>query len=448
MRKLKKNSFHIQRKLDSHERAEIVRLIAQAAQPFDQINNASLDELLTRIGDMRIVLLGESTHGTSEFYQMRGRITQELISKKGFNNIAIEADWPDVEQLNRFIRHLPHGLIEKKAFKRFPSWMWKNEEFHSLVRWLRSYHSKLNRPETPVNIYGLDLYNSYQSINTILSYLSQKDPKLAKIAQKQYECLLSWGEDLSHYGLAAASGLMKECEDEVISILIELLERYAAEKILDEENFFPVFQNAVSVVNAEEYYRSLYQSSASAWNIRDQHMFETLETILMLQGEAAKIVVWAHNSHVGNAAATEMSKYRKFSLGQLCKEKYGEQVYLIGFGTHKGTVAATTSWNGALEIKEVKASHPESVERLFHDTGIPSFFLPLQREVKEALMTELLYRAIGVIYLPENERRSHYFHTILPRQFDEYVWFDHTHAIAPISVTSLPQTADTYPFGV
>lgn len=432
----------------SHERAEVVQRISKAAQPFDQINNASLDELLTRIGDARIVLLGESTHGTSEFYEMRSRITQELILKKGFNYIALEADWPDMELLNRFIRHLPHGLIEKKAFNRFPSWMWKNEEFHALVGWLRHYNSKINDSQKPVNLYGLDLYNHYQSIDAVLSYLSQKDPQLAETAQKHYECLLSWGKNLSHYGLSAALGLGKNCEDEVAAILLKLLEGYANEKISDGESFFSIFQNAVAIINAEEYYRALYQSSVSSWNIRDQHMFETLETILALHNETAKIVIWAHNSHVGNAVATEMSQNGEFNLGQLCKEKYGQEAYLIGFGTHKGTVAAASSWNGALEIKEIKASHPESVERLFHDSEIPSFFLPLQNEVKEALTIELLYRAIGVIYIPENERRSHYLHTILPKQFDEYIWFDHTHAVTPLSLKTLPQTADLYPFGV
>jgi protein-L-isoaspartate(D-aspartate) O-methyltransferase len=221
-----------------------------------------------------------------------------------------------------------------------------------------------------------------------------------------------------------ALGQAKECEDEVVSVLVKLLESYASEKISNEENFYSLYQNAVSVVDAETYYRSLYQSDAISWNIRDQHMFDTLESILELLGDGSKIIVWAHNSHIGNAAATEMSEQGEFNLGQLCKEKYGDAAYLIGFGTHKGTVTAASSWGGPIEVKEVRASHPESVERLCHDTNTPSFFLPLKTEVAKALHMQLLYRAIGVIYLPENELRSHYLHTILPYQFDEYVWFD------------------------
>jgi len=448
MEKLEIDFSNVRHKFaSSHERAEVVQLVAKKAEPFYEIEKASLDGLLSRIGDARIVLLGESTHGTSEFYQMRKKITQELILKKGFSCVALEADWPDVEQLNRFIRHLPHGLIEKKAFKRFPGWMWKNEEFHSFVTWLRHYNSKPNYPENPVNLYGLDIYNSYQAIENVLSYLDLKDPVLAETARKSYECVLSYGKDFSRYAIAAATGIVHECEEEVVSILVKILESYADEKLVNQEEFLAVFQNAASIADAEEYYRNLYQSKPSSWNIRDRHMFETLETILSLKGNA-KIVVWAHNSHVGNAAATEMKEEGELNLGQLCKEKYGDEAYLIGFGTHKGTVAAASFWGGPVMIKEVKCSDPDSVERLFHDTTLPSFFLPLQHEVKEALSVLLLCRAIGVIYLPETERKSHHLHTVLAYQFDEYIWFDHTHAVSPISLKSSLQPADTYPFGL
>ncbi|WP_213158620.1 erythromycin esterase family protein [Parachlamydia sp. AcF125] len=449
MEKLNLEELNVPHKFaSSHERAEVVQLISKAAQPFGSIEDAFLEDLLARIGDARLVLLGESTHGTSEFYRMRARITQELILKKGFNNVALEADWPDVEQLNRFVRHLPHGLIEKKIFKRFPSWMWKNEEFHAFVVWLRHYNSQSSHPQSPVNLYGLDLYNFYQSVETILTYLEQKDPQLAQTARKQYACFLSWRNDPSHYGLATAAGLAKGCENEVVSILIKLLESYAENRIPYGEEFVSIFQNAVSIVDAEEYYRNLYQLQASCWNIRDRHMFQTVETILSVPRNSAKVIVWAHNSHVGNAAATDSRKRGEFNLGELCKEKYGDDAYLIGFGTHKGTVAAASSWGGQTEIKEVRASHPESVERLFHDSHIPSFFLPLKGELEQTLKIWLPQRAIGVIYLPENELRSHYLHAVLPYQFDEYIWFDHTHAVVPLSIQSKPGAADTYPFGI
>jgi erythromycin esterase-like protein len=431
------------------EKGEVIEITRTSAEPFSSTESASFDGLLSRIGDAKVVLLGESTHGTSEFYQMRTRISQELITKKGFNSIAIEADWPDAEQLNRFIRHLPHGLNEKKVFKRFPAWMWKNEEFHSFVTWLRKYNKDVNASgANPVNLFGLDLYNLHHSIEAVLSYLEKKDPKLAQLAKRQYNCLLSWGEDVTNYGWAVESGIGKPCEDEVVAVLLELLELYSKEKSPDSEEFVPVFQNAVSVADAEEYYRAVFHGAAASWNIRDRHMFETLETILTLQGEGTKVIVWAHNSHVGNAAATQMREFGELNLGQLCKERYKEGAYSIGLGTHRGTVAAASYWGGEMKVKEVKASHPESIERLLHDTRIPSFFLPLRGEVKEALMMRLLWRAIGVIYLPETELSSHYLQTLFSDQFDEYIWFDHTHAITPTSLKSLPLQADLYPFGL
>lgn len=441
--------FEIKEKFQSaHERAEVVRLISSYAEAFDEIERTSLDAWLKRIGDARIVLLGECTHGTSEFYKMRSYLTQELILRKGFNIVAIEADWPDVEHLNRFVRHLPRGRIEKKVFTRFPSWMWKNAEFHSFLLWLRQYNSRSYHADRPVNLFGLDFYSLYQSIDTLVQYLDKKDQDLGQLARKQYEPLRPWKDDASQYGWAVAIGKYKECEDEVTSILSKLLEEYASERLSSDEEFMHIFQNASSIANAEEYYRTMYRSSASSWNLRDRHMFETLETILALQGENSKAVIWAHNSHIGNAAATESAERGEINLGQLCKDKYGDASYLIGFGTHKGTVAAARSWGAEVEIKEVKASYPQSMERLFHESQVPSFFLPFQGDVKDALTVRLLQRAIGVVYLPDQELESHYFTTVPSYQFDEYIWFDHTHAVTPLSLSTHGKRGETYPFGL
>lgn len=433
------------------EPKEIVQIIADGADPFNHIDDAPLDSLIDRLENARIVLLGESTHGTSEFYRMRARITQELIKRLGFNIIGLEADWPDVQALNRHIRHLPHGLIEKKVFTRFPTWMWKNEEFHSLIQWLRHYNGSLENPKKHVNVYGLDLYGLFHSIEVVIDYLDQKNPQLAKLARDRYGCLLPWKEDPSAYAIA-----IKEwgigCREEVLEMLQQLVERKLATSLQEDEEFFNAFQNAKSIVSSEEYYRTLYDSHVSSWNVRDKHMFDTLELLLSTKGKDAKAIVWAHNSHNGNAAATEMGEMGEWNIGELCKKQYGEEAYLIGFGTHKGAVAAASYWGGPMHIKELHASHKESYERLCHETHIPSFVLPLQEksnsDVHHALLSPRLERAVGVIYIPENELRAHYFRAVLPEQFDEYIWFDHTSAVTPLSKEHPSRGVDTFPFGL
>ncbi|WP_405231308.1 protein-L-isoaspartate(D-aspartate) O-methyltransferase [Lentisalinibacter salinarum] len=425
--------------------------IAQRAEPFDDIDGAGLDGLMARIGDARIVLLGEASHGTSEFYRMRARITRELIERKGFDFMAIEGDWPDAARVDHYIRHLEYPPSEWTAFARFPTWMWRNEEVRELVEWLRRHNGGLPGPER-FAFYGLDLYSLYTSIRAVLRYLDDVDPDTAALARRRYGCLTPWQTDPATYGHAALTGSYRSCEEDVVRMLTDLLERREEYVAADGERFLDAMQNARLVANAERYYRSMYYGSRSSWNLRDTHMFDTLSLLLEHHGPEAKAVVWAHNSHIGDADATEMSARGETNIGRLCREAFGEGVYTIGFGTHGGTVAAASDWDGPMEVKIVRPSLADSYERLMHDTGVGHFLLDLsddgETELREALSRPRLERAIGVIYRPETERMSHYFEAVLPRQFDEYVWFDSSRAVTPLATDELEDMPDTYPFGL
>jgi len=430
--------------------ATVARLVREAAEPFDDIDTADLGPLLDRIGNCRVVLLGEATHGTSEFYRMRARITRELIEKKGFNIVAIEADWPDAAQIDRYVRHLPSRNGRQSTFSRFPTWMWRNREVADFVEWLRGHNERQH--DRPVSFHGLDLYSLYGSIGEVLRYLQDKDPEAAKVARLRYGCLSPWERDPALYGRAALVQRFAICESDVLATLVEILKKRLEYEGSDSDSFLDAVQNARVVANAERYYRIMYYGSADSWNLRDQHMFDTLETLLTFRGGEAKAVVWEHNSHIGNAAATEMSARGELNVGQLVREEHGNDAYLLGFGTDHGTVAAATDWDGEMEIKRVRPSHPESYERLCHDSGVPAFLLPLREpkrpDVREELEPPRLERAIGVIYRPDTELQSHYFQAVLPWQFDEYCWFDESRAVTPLGGEEVHGMPETYPFGL
>jgi protein-L-isoaspartate(D-aspartate) O-methyltransferase len=431
-------------------RATIARLIREGAEPFDDIDSADLGPLLDRIGNSRVVLLGEATHGTSEFYRMRARITRELIEKKGFDIVAVEADWPDAAQIDRYVRHLPAPDGRQSTFSRFPTWMWRNREVADFVEWLRGHNDR--QRDRQVSFHGLDLYSLYASIGEVLRYLQDKDPDAAQVARLRYGCLSPWERDPALYGRAALVRQFAICESDVLATLMDILKKRMEYEGSDGDRFLDAVQNARIVANAERYYRIMYYGSAESWNLRDQHMFDTLETLLTFRGAEAKAVVWEHNSHIGNAAATEMAARGELNIGQLVREEHGNDAYLLGFGTDHGTVAAATDWDGEMEIKRVRPSHPESYERLCHDSGVPAFLLPLREPKRPALREELepprLERAIGVIYRPETELQSHYFQAVLPGQFDEYCWFDETHAVTPLGGQEVHGMPETYPFGL
>ena len=430
---------------------KLVNRIAGAAEPFGSIDTVDLVPLLERIGDARLVLLGEATHGTSEFYRMRERISRELIVKKGFRFIAIEGDWPDAARVDHYVRHLEYPPSEWTAFARFPTWMWRNNEVRDFVNWLRE-HNAGAKHEARVAFHGLDLYSLYVSIRSVLNYLDQVDPQAANVARQRYGCLTPWQGDPATYGHAALTGSYRTCEPHVVRALKELLEKRVAYTEHDGERFFDAVQNARLVTNAERYYRIMYYGSRASWNLRDEHMFTTLKNLLAFYGTGSKAIVWAHNSHVGDSAATEMALRGEHNIGHLCRQEFGGSAYLVGFGTNSGTVAAASDWDGPMEIKKVQPALPKSYERLCHASGHPRFMLGLRNRAEltsaQGLGKPQLERAIGVVYRPETERASHYFQAILPRQFDEYVWFDDTRAVTPFDTAELAGLPDTYPFGL
>ncbi len=428
------------------------RLVRETCEPLAGIDEVPLGSTLERIGDARIVLLGEASHGTSEFYRMRARISRELIERHGFNVVAVEADWPDAVRINDYVHDRPRIDHGHEPFTRFPTWMWRNHEVSEFAAWLRSYNGEQDEPRRRASFHGLDLFSLYTSIAAVLHYLDDVDPEAAQIARRRYGCLTPWQADPGTYGRAALSGRFETCEAEVVSMLSDMLTRRIDYSARDGERFLDAAQNARLIVNAELYYRIMYYGSAESWNLRDRHMFDTLQTLLAFYGPDCKAIVWAHNSHIGNAAATEMAARGEFNIGQLCRQEFGPDVYLIGFGTHAGTVAAAPEWGAEMEVMDVRPSYPESYERLFHDTEMDAFILhlrePARPEVREELGGARLERAIGVIYRPETELLSHYFQAILPRQFDEYIWFDRTEAVTPIRTPAAAGVPDTYPFGV
>ena len=434
--------------------ASLPELIYQSSEHFARIDHVNLDNLLERIGDSRLVLLGEASHGTAEFYEMRARITRELVEKKGFNIIAVEADWPDAAHIDHYIHgSMPDPLLESKPFSRFPTWMWANRSVLEFIHWLKAHNGKIDAPEKQTGFYGLDLYSMYSSMEVVLNYLEKVDPATAEVARLRYGCLMPWADDPAMYAQVTVTKQYRECEEDVLATLQNLLKKRVDYSRVDGERFFNAEQNARLVANAERYYRTMYYAENNSWNQRDRHMFETLQSVLEFRGPASKAVVWEHNSHIGDARATQMSARGEFNIGQLVRQEYGnDNAYLIGFGTDHGTVAAASEWGGPMEVKQVQPAHIDSYERVCHEVHSDNFLLPLrnpaQEITREKLLAERLERAIGVIYKPETELQSHYFYASLPRQFDEYIWFDETRAVEPLTRETMKGMPDTFPFGL
>jgi protein-L-isoaspartate(D-aspartate) O-methyltransferase len=328
--------------------------------------------------------------------------------------------------------------------------MWRNREVRAFVDWLRG-HNATREPRARVRFAGLDLYSLYDSIAAVLAYLDDADPAAARVARERYGCLTPWQHDPAAYGRAALTGGYRTCEHEVVRMLGDLLDERIRGARRHDEHLFEAIQNARVITDAEAYYRIMYYGSHESWNLRDRHMFLTLRSLLDFHGETSRAVVWEHNSHVGDASATDMAARGELNVGQLCRRHFGTRCYAIGFGTDRGTVAAASHWDGPTEEKRVRPAHARSYERLFHETEVPRFLLPLRdplhEDLHEDLMPPRLERAIGVIYRPETELASHYFHAVLPRQFDEWVWFDETRAVRPLQTHELEGTPETYPFG-
>ena len=440
----------------------LIDLVRDAALPLTG-SARDYDPLLELIGDARYVLLGEASHGTHEFYRERAQITKRLIAEKRFTAVAVEADWPDAYRVNRFVRGQGEdqdGSDALSGFRRFPAWMWRNADVLDFIGWMRAHNETLTAGRLQAGFYGLDLYSMHSSIQAVLEYLDKVDPEGARRARHRYACFENFGQDPQEYGYAAGFGLSHTCEREVIEQLIDLQRRsgdYARrDGRIAADDFFYAEQNARLVKNAEEYYRAMFRGRISSWNLRDRHMGETLTALsqhLRQQNHDAKIVLWAHNSHLGDARATEMGQRGELNVGQLARERYGSECVLIGFTTYQGTVTAASQWGGPAERKRVRPALAESYEEIFHQAGASRFLLRLRHDerLSRALAKPMLERAIGVIYLPESERASHYFQASLARQFDAILHFDETRAVEPLerrSEWTRGEPAETFPSGM
>ncbi|MDQ0142314.1 erythromycin esterase family protein [Cupriavidus necator] len=449
-----------------------VAAIAAAAVPWPRIDHAaenpfagafanSAAALADCLGGFRVVLLGESTHGTAEFYHARAALTAHLVARHGFRIIAVEADWPDAAAVDRYVRDRPPqpaetpGTAAGAAFTRFPVWMWRNLEVARFIRWLRA-HNAAHPPARRAGFFGLDIYSLGASMAAVLAYLEGVDPLAAQAARERYACLEPWRRDPARYGRAVLHGTHADCEDAVVQQLQALLDKRLAYARAGHEDFLDAAQNARLVASAERYYRVMYHGSDDSWNLRDTHMFETLSHLLQAHGPDSRAVVWAHNSHIGDASQTEMgTSHGQLNIGQLCREAFGDTAALVGFSTYDGTVAAATSWDGPMEIKQVKPARPDSYEHLFHAAALAQGWIDLrdaggavQADLRATLMPARQERFIGVIYRPETELQSHYARAVLPRQFDLLAWFDRGNAVPALHAMPAPGAPETWPSGL
>jgi erythromycin esterase-like protein len=437
-------------------RTDAVEAVKRAAFWFEP-DPDGFSPLIEAIGDAQIVLIGEASHGTEEFYRIRAELTKDLIARKGFNLVAVEADWPDAYRANRWVRHASADSDADAAladFTRFPRWMWRNSVTVEFLQWLWEFNAPREHSER-AGFYGLDLYSLHNSVAAVLAYLQKVDPAAAQRARYRYGCFEDYGEEPQAYGYAAAFDLTKSCEHEVIAQLVELRRRAAEYATRDgriaADDYFFAEQNARLVRNAEQYYRSMFAGRTESWNLRDTHMMQTLEALLTYARQTtglARAVVWAHNSHLGDARATDMGSIGQLNLGQLVRERFAEGAWLVGFTTHTGSVTAASDWGEPAQRMRVRPSLANSYERLFHDAGLSRFALLLrQPEIRDALQVSRLQRAIGVIYRPETERVSHYFTARLPEQFDAVLHIDQTNALQPLERWSRDEEdlPETYP---
>lgn len=429
----------------------LVALLHDQATPLPALDDPAFADSFERFADARVVLIGEASHGTSEFYRARAAITRRLIERHGFSIVAAEADWPDAARIDRYVRLRQRPDWVEEGFKRFPAWMWRNREVAEFCDWLRGHNDALPVAER-VEFRGLDVYSLGASIREVLGYLDRVDPDAARAARRRYGCLSPWHEEPAGYGHNVMLG-QPSCEAAVVEQLAELLAQRLEYIERDGEHFFNAERNARVVLAAEQYYRAMYRRSSESWNLRDRHMFDTLRALLEHRGPTSKAVIWAHNSHIGNAAATSMGWGGEFNIGELCRTAFGRDAVLIGMATDRGEVAAADNWDEPMQLKQVRPSREDSWEQLFLRAGHPASLTQWRdddrRELREALATPRLERAIGVIYRPQTERQSHYFQAILAEQFDALVWFEQTRAVQPIGPQQIDaeRVPDTYPFG-
>ena len=420
--------------------------VAALCRPL--MDPGGLDVLLDRIGDARVVMLGEASHGTHEFYTWRAAITQRLIDERGFSFVAVEGDWPDCARVDRSVRCAADAPDDPRealaAFERWPTWMWANEEVADFCRWLRR-HNAVREPAERAAFYGLDVYSLWESLREILVYLRENDPDQVPAALAAYRCFEPYDEDPNAYAWSTRF-VSATCEAEVVDMLVALRRRALAGGDLD------TWQNAAVVGGAEHYYRAMVHGGPKSWNVRDRHMDETLDRLLRHHGDGAKAVVWAHNTHVGDARATDQSRHGEVTLGELARDRYGaERVVLVGFGCHRGTVLAGNAWGAPMEVMPVPPGRPDSIEDIFSGAAPPralSVFPPYAQR-PDVLVDRLVQRAIGVVYRPERERLGNYVPTVLGDRYDTFLWFDETRAVTPLPAARVDALEpETYPSGV
>jgi erythromycin esterase-like protein len=421
--------------------------VREKAEALPNIDDSVFGSAFDRFADARVVLLGECTHGSSEFYRARAAITRRLIEHHGFRIVAIEGDWPDVAELDRFVRN--RGVWgRQEAFVNFPRWMWRNEEFAAFVRDLRTFNLHRDLGDR-AELRGLDIYSLSRSLAEVMRYLDRIDPAAASIARRRYACMTPFLDEPQRYGLAAQLGAV-DCEEAVLRQLVALLEQRQVYGSKDGEDFFDAELNARVIAASEGYYRAMYRGSTESWNQRDSHMFETLRRLLDRRGPSSKGIVWAHNSHIGNAEATSMSLAGEYNLGQLCREAFGKECVAVGFGSHHGAVAAASDWGNAATVMQVQPARGDSWEHVFHVSAPPVSLTEWRTDADFAalLNQSRRERAIGVVYRPRTELLSHYFEARLAHQFDAYVWFDASTAGHPLPAGPPEGAPDIYPFGV
>jgi erythromycin esterase-like protein len=435
--------------------------VSRAARPVTGAAG-DYDALIDLVGTRRFVLIGEASHGTHEFYRERGRLTRRLIDECGFTAVAVEADWPDAYRVNRYVMGLsddPDADTALSDFRRFPAWMWRNRDVLQFVEWMRARNDAHAYPATKARFYGLDLYSLRASIEAVIGYLDRIDPAEARRARERYGCFDHVGAEGQAYGYALAYQAAIPCENEVVAQLVELRRRSDAYLRRDgwvaEDELFFAEQNARVVRNAEEYYQQMYRAEVSSWNLRDRHMAGTLDALvehLDRRLGRTKVVVWEHNSHVGDARATAMSARGELNVGQLARQRYGHDCLLVGFTTYDGRVTAASNWGDPPERKHVRPALRGSHEARLHEISEPRFwFATSDSDVRSSLEAPRLERAIGVIYRPETERRSHYFDARLGDQFDAVIHFDRTRALEPLERTPMwdrGEPPETFPTGV
>ena len=415
----------------------MLQSIKNYARPFDSIDD--LDPLIEDIGDAKYVLLGESSHGTSEYYTIRAELSKRLIKEKGFSVIAVEGDWPSCQSINRYIKNIgspPSDVREAlESFNRWPTWMWANQEIIELVQWLKDFNQQTKR-KNKVGFYGLDVYSLWESMDEIIKYLERTGNTGLKQARNAFNCFEPFNRNNESYAVSAGY-LSEDCMKEALSLLTTI-QKNKWKYDDDEESSLNMEVNALVTVNAEEYYRTMVTSDSKSWNVRDIHMVEALNAVMKFYGDDAKVIIWEHNTHVGDARATDMKDAGMVNVGQLIREQnFPEDVYIVGFGTNSGTVIASTEWGVDFRVTKVPSAQVGSWENLMHKAGAFNQYLLFNDENREEFSKTIGHRAIAVVYRPEYEQYGNYVPSIMSSRYDGFIFLDKTHALHPIVMESL-----------